>query len=508
MATTLTLTIGGTNFLPQYKTGSAQITEQLQNRGNTMKLQLTKKVGQNTPSEGQEIIFKDGARFLFAGFISRVQPLEFGEGSFFTYDIEATDYTYILINKNAQITYENQTLRDIVIDLVSEYIDSGYAITTTNVSTGPVISTIAFNHITLRKAFEKLAAVSGYEWYIDYEKDIHFNAPDYQNAPEQITDSTANFSEIKIDVDVSQLRNSVVVKGGREETSSYFSQIIVADGEAREWILREKPTEMEFIKLATVTQNVGVDPIDDDTGFDFMFNYQEKFIRLTATTTTPAAGVEIEVSYKYEVPVIVKVQNASSVLAMKAIEGGDGLHEFVITDTSIKSKSEARQRALKEIDQYGNPLVNASFLTRKGLLQAGTYFKPGQQLTVNLPTWGITTDTPYLIQQVVTTLFEDGSTIEYNYNVRFGGRLLNAGSFLESLAGQENVVLATEEIDRIEVISEEVNITEIITRDPILKSVAETVTVSESISKSNTTPPFKWAPSGTKKGVWNESEWG
>jgi hypothetical protein len=506
--TTLTLTIGGSNFLPQYKTGSAQITDQLQNRGNTMKFQITKKSSQSAPSEGEEIVFKDGSRFLFGGFISRVQPREIGEGSLFIYDVEATDYTYILINKSAQITYEGETLQDIVVDLISEYVDAGYGLTTTNVAVGPVINTIAFNHISLRKAFEKLAAVTGYEWYIDYQKDIHFVATDSTLAPETITDSTNNFANISIDVDVSQLRNSIVVKGGREETSAFFQQIIVADGEAREWLLREKPTEMEYIKLATVTQDVGVDPIDDDTGFDFMFNYQEKFIRLTATTTTPLAGVEIEVSYKYQVPVIVKLQSAPSVIAMAAIEGGDGLHEFVITDSSIKSKTEARERALKEIDLYGNPLVNGIFETRTGLLSAGTYFKPGQSLTVNLPTWGISVDTKYLIQSVVTTLVEDGTTIEYNYVVRFGGRLLNAASFLESIAGQEQVILDTEEIDRIEVISEEVTITEIITRDPLLKSISETVTVAESISKTNTTPPFKWGVSGTKKGVWNESEWG
>ena len=506
--TTLTLTIGGSNFLPQYKTGSAQITEQLQNRGNTMKLQLTKLPAQSAPNEGEEIIFKDGSRFLFAGFISRVQPREIGEGSLFVYDVEATDYTYIAINKSAQATYENKTLQYIVQDLVSQYVDAGYGFTTTNVAVGPTINTIAFNHISLRKAFEKLASVTGYEWWIDYEKDIHFLPTDTTPAPESITDSTGNFSEINIDVDVSQLRNSIVVKGGREETAAFFQQVIVADGQAREWLLREKPKTLEYIKLATVTQTVGVDPIEDDTGNDFMFNYQEKFIRCTATTTTPAAGVEIEVSYKYEVPVIVKVRNAGSVAAMAAIEGGDGLHEYVITDSSIASKAEARDRALKEIEQYGNPLLNGTFKTRTGLLSAGSYFKPGQLLTVNLPTWGISTDTQYLIQQVVTTLVESGTAIEYNYSVRFGGRLLNATSFLESIAGQEQVILAAEEIDRIEAISEEVTITETITRDPQLKSVSESVTVSESITKSNTTPPFKWGVTGTKPGIWNKSEWG
>jgi hypothetical protein len=503
--TTLTLTIGGTNFLPQYKTNSAKITEQLQNRGNTMSLEIIVTPGDSVPTEGEEIIFKDGSRYLFGGFVSRIKKQETGEGQLFVYDVEATDYTYVVINKNAQRTYEDQTLQYIVEDLVDTYIDAGYGITYTNVEVGPTINTIAFNHITLRKAFEKLAAVTGYEWWIDYEKDIHFQAKDSEPAPEDITDSTGNMIDINLSVDTSQLRNSVVVKGGKEETSSFFQQTIVADGEAREWLLREKPTEMEYIKLDTVSKTFGVDPLQDDTSYYFMFNFQEKYIRCSAATTTPTAGQEIEASYKYDVPVIVKLRSASSILAMAAIEGGDGLHEFTITDTSIKSKAEARERALKEILEYGNPIVNGYFTTRTGLLQAGSYFKPGQEVTLNLPTWGISTDTEYLIQEVITTMYETGSSIEYNYRVRFGGRLLNATSFLESIAGREQVILDTEEIDRIEVVAEDIVISEVITRDGNLVSVSESLSIAESISEDIVTPPFQYGPGGSPQGVWNLS---
>lgn len=504
----ITLTIGGVDFKPQYKTGSAKITSQLQNRGNSMTLEITKIPGGSEPTEGAEIIFKDGSRFLFAGFVTRVEPEETGVGSLFVYRLEATDYTYILINKNAQITYEAQTLQYIVEDLIDNYVDSGYGFTYTDVSVGPTINTIAFNHISLRRCFEKLAEVTGFEWWVDYEKNVHFREKGYTNAAESLTDSSNNFIGINIDVDVTQVRNSIVVKGGREETSAPFSQFFIGDGVAREWILREKPKTMNYVKLNTVAQVVGVDLLDDDTGYDFMFNYQEKFLRATATTTTPVDTDTIEVSYYYEVPIIIKLRSASSTAAMAAIEGGDGVHDFTIDDSSISSKAEARERALKELDEYANPLVNGVFTTRTGLLQSGTYFEPGMNVTLNLPVWGILSDTQYQIQEVQTTMHEDGTNIEYEYQVRFGGRLLNAVTFLEKLAGQENVVLDTEEIDRIEVISEEITIAEDIVRNANAQSISESLTVAESISKANTTPPFKWGVTGTKKGVWNESEWG
>lgn len=504
---TLTLTIGGVNFLPQYRTGTARITEQLQNRSNSLTLQLTKLPSGNEPQEGAEIIFKDGARFLFAGFVTRVEPTENGKGSQFVYRIEATDYTYVLINKSAQAVYENQTLQYIVQDLIDNYVDAGYSFTYTGVDVGPAINTISFNHISLRKCFEKLSEVTGYEWWVDYQRNVYFKQKSYTVAPEQINDTLKNFSQITINCDVTQVRNSIVVKGGREETAAPFSQKWKGDGKQREWILREKPKTMDFVKVNGTTKTIGVDLLNDDTGYDYMFNYQEKFVRATATSSTLATTDEIEVSYYYEVPIIIKLRSASSAALMKAIEGGDGLHEFTINDSSIKSKAEARNRALKELDEYANPLINGVFKTRTGLLTAGSYFRPGQQVTMNLPTWGITVDTDYQIQAVDTTLNEDGTNIEYEYSVRFGGRLLNAVTFLEKMASKEEVVLDTEEIDRIEVISEEVNIAETVTRDANKRTVSESLTITESISKVNTTPPFRWSPSGTNPLVWNLGEW-
>ena len=504
----ITLTIGGTDFKPQYKTNSAVITETLQSRGNTMTLEITKKSAESAPEEGKEIIFKDGSRFLFGGFISRVEPVETGIGQLMTYYVEATDYTYIVINKNAQKSYANQTLKYIVDDLVSTYINSGYGVTTTGVETGPVIESISFNHITLRKAFEKLAKLTGYEWWLDYQKDINFKQTSSLSATEQITDTSGNHESLSIKTDVSQVRNSIIVRGGKEETSTYFSQNIKTDGVAREWLLRDKPTAVQFIKEATVSQSFGEDPTDDETGNSYMYNKAEKYVRVITTDPTPASGIDIEVSYKYNVPVIVLLQNAPSILAMKALEGGDGLHEYTIVESSIKSKAEARQRALKELVEYANPIITGQFKTRTGLLNTGTIFTAGQELIINSPSWGVSVDTAYLIQEVITSLIEDGSTIEYNYTVRFGGRLLNATSFLESLAGKENPILATEEIDTIKGITEEMTITEVISRDSLLKTVSEGAVISENISKVNNTPPFQYGPGGTPQGKWGGAEWG
>lgn len=511
--TTLTLTIGGVNFLPQYKTGSAKITAQIKNQGNTLAMTIIQRSGQNPPVVGKEIIFKDGSRFLFGGFITKIAPVEYGVGQLVQYEVEATDYTYLLINKYAQQSYESKTLAYIVADLLTNSVASGYGLTSTGVATGPTVTTIAFNHISLRQCFENLSKITGYIWWVGYDKNIYFIDPaSAPFAPEQITDALKNHESMAITVDSTQVRNDIVIIGGTSESSNY-PQVILGDNNAREWVLLYPVSTMVSIELDTgagyVTKAFGIDPRDDETGNDFMYSPTRGNIRCTATTTTPSATTKIRVTYTYPLDVITEVQSAPSILAMKALEGGDGVHSYTIDDSTILSLDQATQRALKELDQFANPVLSGDFITRTGLLAAGSYFIPGQALTVNLPVWGISTDTVYIIQKVVTTMVESGSAIEYIYQVTFGGRLLGVVDFLQALATPEQPLDLSGEVKKIRAIADVITITETITRNGNVKSISETVTVAESISKTNVTPPFKWGVNGTaNKGVFGKSEWG
>lgn len=511
--TTLTLTIGGSNFLPQYVTGSAKITAQIQNQGDTLEMKIVQKNGQSAPTVGKEIVFKDGSRFLFGGFISKVTPIEFGIGQLIEYQVEATDYTYILINKYAQESYSGQTLGAIVADLLSVNVATGYAITHTNTATGPTITTVNFNHISLRQCFENLAKLTGYIWWVDYAKDIHFVDPaSVSAAPESIKDSLSpnNHESIAITIDVSQVRNDIVVLGGTQESNNY-AQVILGDANAREWVLVYTVVTMVSIELDTgggyVTKVVGVDPKDDETGNDFMYSPSRGSIRCTATTTTPGATTKVRVTFTYPLPVVTEVSNAPSITAMKLLEGGDGIHGDTINDSTIVSTAQARAVALQELAQFANPILSGQFITRTGLLQAGSYFVPGQALTVNLPVWGIASDTVYVIQKVVTTLEESGSAIEYHYDVTFGGRLLGVVDFLIALGTPESPLDDSGEIEKIHAVPETITITEVITRNNNVKNTTDTLSIAESLSKTNVTPPFKWGVDGTaNKGVWGKSE--
>lgn len=486
-----TLTIAGSNFLPQYITNSAVIKEQLYNKSNALTMKISVKSGDTAPAQGSEIVFKDGSRFLFSGFITRVEPEEYGEGSFFVYTVEASDYAWIFNNKIARRAYSSKTLKYIVEDLLSEYLDSGYSFTTTNVQTGPTIESITFDHINLRRCFEKLSKLTGYVWYMDYERNLFFQSKLEEAAPEDITDSSDNFSDISISYDTSQIRNSVIVIGSDngQQSATASVETFTADGETRSWQLEDKPSQVVSIKVDTVSKQFSLDLNERDTDV-FVYSFSDMSFRQTESQTTLTTE-SIEITYYPRVPIIVQKQDNASIAFFATKDGGDGKYEYTLKEPSITSKEGALERATQELEEFADPLVTGIFTTRTGLLASGSsIFKAGQYLTVNLPTYGISTDTAFLIHEVQITVLETTSATEYEYSVRFGGKIVDVEKFIESLAADAEEVQDVEEIKTI-------------------FSASDTVETSDNApTRTLYTPPFEVGPSGSPQAVVGLSEMG
>jgi len=486
-----TLTVAGVNFLPRYKTNSGNIRETVQNKSGVMDLQFSIKAGQAIPQEGAEFIFKDGSRFLFGGYISRTKPTEIGKADLLIYDIEVSDYSYIFNNKIARRAYQNQTLKYIVEDLMDTYVDAGYAFTTTNVTVGPTIDSVTFDHISIRKCFEKLQKLTGYVWYVDYEKNIFFTMQTADPAPESITDTSENFQSISISYDMSQVRNAVTVIGSDdgEQSESYTEETFTGDGETRSWELEDKPSEVLFISINGVNQQFSLDVNLRDTDV-FTYSFSGQSFALTAAPTTPTGSDTIVIRYYPRVPIIARKDDQDSIDLFATLDGGDGVYEYTIKESSITSKATATERALQELSEFATPLVNGTFVTRTSLLSGGSIFTPGQVITVNLPSYGIVVDAAFLVQEVNINLNEDENTgvNEYIYTVRFGGKLVGVREFLESLASEGGEVSDS---------------TKILT----LEKADDTVEMEDDVTRTIYTPPFKWGSGGSPQGKWNLSEW-
>jgi hypothetical protein len=172
-----------------------------------------------------------------------------------------------------------------------------------------------------------------------------------------------------------------------------------------------------------------------------------------------------------------------------ALDGGDGMMEATVKDSTVTTSAEATARITQILSERAMPIVHGTFRVRTSLLSAGSIFKVGQYVTVNSPVNGISSDTAFTIQEVDIEMSEDGTTIEYVYTIHFGGKLVGIREFLESLIPQ------TWDVTDVDIIY-------------TIQYASETMTMQDDTpTRTLITPPFKYGPAGSPQGVWNEAEY-
>jgi len=195
------------------------------------------------PNTGEAVLIEESTIKLFSGrILSKIES--FFPFSLLKYNIKCIDHTRDLDKKLVFESYKDQKAGDIYKYIIDNY-TTGF--TYTNVSDGPTISEIAFDYVQVSEALTKIAEICGYEWYVDYDKDIHFFAKNTYPAPFQLDDNQANYKDLIIKTDLSQLRNRIYVKSsGLKDT---FGEVFIYDGVATEWTCKFAPINRGREKL-------------------------------------------------------------------------------------------------------------------------------------------------------------------------------------------------------------------------------------------------------------------
>lgn len=461
------------------------------------------------PALGDTVVVDVGGVNIFAGVVVEIDNTVNG---LLNYNrILCKDYTHIADQLLVSKTYTSQTVDYIVKDIIATYCPT---FTTTNVvgATGITIDNIAFNYVTVNAAIQKLISIAGanFDYYFDYSKDLHFFPSDYVSAPFSITDSTANFDwqSLKINTDLSQLRNRITVRGGYTAGTAVTS-LKVADGKQVQFFVGYSLGDILVYKALAasptsfVAKTVGADGKDDPTLFDCLYNPDRGFL-IFPDASKPAVNDVIKFTGTPAFSIIVQKQDNASISQY-------GMYEQLVIDKTIISKATARSRATAELLKYSQPLITGSFNTRTYGLMAG------QTLLINSTLRSI--NNSYKIQRITTTLHtpsEDAA--RFMYNVEFvTTQSLTINDVLKKLlitdqtdqiaVGQNEIVdtvySALEEIGIVENVNVSVNTTN-----------DETITVAETVTPQALDYAVEFCfdvdtPTGTKRGfVWDGSPLG
>ena len=385
----ITVKIAGVDKTEYVDARSLSIIDELTSRVNSASFAFICNDIALAPIAGQAILIEEGAIKLFSGRILTKEE-DFLPPNLLKYQVECIDNTRDLDKKLVIESYIDTLAGDIIKDIIDKY-TTGF--TYVNVSDGPTIVRIAFDYVQVSEAITKIAETCGYEWYVDYDKDIYFFLKTDYPAPFQLDDDQEHYKDLIINTDISQLRNRVYVKSSKYETLD-FTELFIGDGSTVIWTCKYQAnaTPGPSATLNGVTKTVGWDGVDNPNDYDFMLNATTKVLSLGTYQSTPADGDEIVVTYGADVAIIIKWDDQDSINAVKAIEGGDGIFEYCITDNNIDTKEWAIDVAKADLLQNANPVIQGTFITNRSDI------KSGQIITLNSTKRNINQD--FLIQRV------------------------------------------------------------------------------------------------------------
>ncbi len=294
-------------------------------------------------------IFDSTPTLIFQGFIDTPGRARVGAtGSELLHDIECMDNHYLADKRLVVKSYSGQTLEFIVEDILTDYLVAEGIAEGAIQSPGPVISEAIFNYVKVSEAYDALAELSGYIWYIDEDKKLYFLDRATNAAPWNLDSVT--YRPIKGSVHLSTgnplFRNHQYVRGGTGITAQQ-TEDFTADGVVTAFTVGYQISTAPTITEDAGGQTVGIKGID--TGKDY---YWSKGDATVVAAVAPANGVAVQIVYYGQYPLIALATNHASVLARQALEGSSGIVEDITTEAQHDTADGMRASAKAKITQY------------------------------------------------------------------------------------------------------------------------------------------------------------
>lgn len=470
----LVLKINAIDRSNHVKWDTLQKVEVLTKEVDRMEFQILKTPSKTIPDIGEEVTLEEGAVKIFGGVIVERNEVNRG-GLLLGYEIRCKDYSQFLDRKVVTKSYATQTARAIVLDIISTF-TSGF--TTANVAgTTPTVKSIKFNYEQVTRCLSQLADQIAWDWYIDYDKDIHFFDEETSLAPFNLDDTSGNFEwkTLEINKNLLQLKNAVYVRGGEYKKTIAEADAIdkyVAGTGQKTFPLAYKYDNVT-VKKNGVVQTVGTDQQTDPSTVNVLYNFNEKFITFSNAL---ASGDAVTVYGDAFIPIIALVRDQISIATY-------GEYQAALVDKSIESVSEAQTRAKAELKKYSQTVFESKFKTTK------TGLRVGQKITLNSTLRNINKE--FKINRIVGKARGSGE-MEYEVSLIASGQITFT-DIMVNLLGQDkkNIVIA---------------LNEVLQR---LESFFEAMTIAESKAADTIkdSPPYKWGIGSSNDFRWNFATW-
>jgi hypothetical protein len=352
----ITITINGIDQTEKVLLRSFKIEQILTQEADSARFSLLAPA--TAPEVMQEVVIMNGAEKIFAGVVINVNLKYDSQQAI--HDVVCKDYTELMDGKFVIEDFTGETIADILDFIKTYYMPAGFTI---NCEVDQTINFVKFNFLKPSQCLRKLAELVLGDWFVDYDKVVHFIAKGTMQAPFNLSDGNNKFKNgtLQIKKDASQIKNVVFVRGG-EYQGALYTENITADGERATFNLAYKYANLA-VTLDGTPQTIGVDYITDPATKDLLYNFAEKAIKYPEESK-PAVGQILSITGNPYIPVYVKAEEIGSISKY-------GTKEHKIVDNSIKTKQAAIDRASAELEAFNAEQNDGSFQTNEHGLRAG-----------------------------------------------------------------------------------------------------------------------------------------
>lgn len=421
------------------------------------------------PLLNDEVTLFDGATKIFGGIV--VETVDETNALLRYFTVSCKDHTHTLDRKLVSKTYEGMSANAIIADILSTFV-TGF--TGANVSAPTVVNKIVFNYVPVSAALQKLAETLGdHDWYVDYDKDIHFFIEGAVSAPFSLTDTSNNFvwDSLRYTVNIHQLRNHIIIRGG-DVIGDTSTNVEVADGQKQWFFVGYKLTNFTAYKALAATPTtfvalaVGNDGTDDETLFDALYNPNKGLLRFR-NNNKPAQNDRVKVTGEPIYPLLAEKSDVVSI-------GLYGEYQYLITDASIKSRASASQRTAAELKKWGAKINDATFTTYTSGLRTG------QQISINSVKRAITQT--FRVVRIISRVRTPDGAMQYDVQILASekvGMVDVLNKLLMKDPTDQLTVGDNEVVDRLYSAVEDLTLTEVVVLSQSHNATPEAITLTE-----------------------------
>jgi hypothetical protein len=403
------LTIGGVE--KPFVSGSLSIHDELNTRGRC-KFKLWDESGEYYPETGAVVRVvetyadEDGETLIevekFEGTLDEPEEsIPGGVQSGHFIDCEAVSYDQLCDRYHVTHVYANQSAKQIIADAFTNsahcsiYLEGVDA--ETYVQDTEPIEKIVANYISVTDLLNDLSKLTGYKWYVDSDKQLHFFDRTTVPAPFGLNDDVDNFANFKLRRTRQDYRNKQIVRGGTTTTDP-LTEEVGGNGRTRTFTLKHNVAEMNGITVyryqgGTHVAEEQIVAVQGTEGAEWTYLKGSDTVNHNSGTVMGPSDYA-KVAYVGEFPIAAAIESDEEIESRRGVEGGGGIYEHIDFDDSIESEETAKRKAYSLLDAYAKiPRMITFETTERGL-------KAGQAIQIKLARYRL--DDEFLITRVDT----------------------------------------------------------------------------------------------------------